>query len=177
MQPSMQLVGRPERTQSRPWGAARYWCPACGRAIRSTAAVVHLNDNLTEAIAARRPGWSAFSSELTYWPVPLECRPRRGPPVRVGRGAATLDLTAKASNHRLGYRLVRNYRWLQVPVLDSSGEIIHTAELHRIRACDVIGLRFLRRRDASFIGAVGADAAELAADIHRHVIATPRVAA
>ncbi len=71
----------------------------------------------------------------------------------------------------------RNYRWLHVPVLDALGEIIHSGGVTPSPGLYVVGLRFLRRRDPSFIAAVSADAIEVAADIERHLRKTIRVAA
>ena len=96
----------------------------------------------------------------------------------VDASPATLDLAANGIRTVIwatGFK--RNYRWLHVPVLDASGEIIHTGGVTPSPGLYVIGLRFLRRRDASFISAVSGDAAELAADIQRHLDAAPSVAA
>jgi putative flavoprotein involved in K+ transport len=71
---------------------------------------------------------------------------------------------------------VRNYRWLHVPVLDRAGEIIHAGGVTPSPGLYVIGLRFLRRRDASFISAVTGDATELAEEVERH-LTVPCVAA
>ena len=71
----------------------------------------------------------------------------------------------------------RNYRWLHVPVLDAAGEVIHVGGVTPSPGLYVVGLRFLRRWNPSFIDAVGADATELAADIERHLDQTTRVAA
>jgi putative flavoprotein involved in K+ transport len=62
-----------------------------------------------------------------------------------------------------GYR--RDYSWLDVPVLDSRGEIVHSGGITRQPGLYVIGLNFLRRRNSSFIAGVGDDARELAAHI------------
>jgi putative flavoprotein involved in K+ transport len=74
-----------------------------------------------------------------------------------------------------GFR--RNYRWLHVPVLDASGEIIHRGGVTPAPGLYVLGLRFLRRWNPSFIDAVAADATELAVEIERHLDATSSVAA
>jgi putative flavoprotein involved in K+ transport len=66
---------------------------------------------------------------------------------------------------------------LHVPVLDASGEIIHTGGVTPYPGLYVIGLRFLRRRDPSFLAAVATEATELSGELHRHVSAKPRVAA
>jgi len=64
-----------------------------------------------------------------------------------------------------------------VPVLDGSGEIIHVGGITPSRGLYVVGLRFLLRRDASFISAVTGDATEVALDIRRYLDAQPCAAA
>jgi putative flavoprotein involved in K+ transport len=96
----------------------------------------------------------------------------------VGATPATLDLAAEGIGTVVwATGFVRNYRWLHVPVIDASNEIIHTGGVTPSPGLYVVGLRFLRRRDASLIGAVHDDAVELSAEIQRHLDSAPRVAA
>src|SRR6185369_16865947 len=90
-------------------------------------------------------------------------------PFEVPETPATLHL----ADHRIrtviwatGFR--RNYRWLHVPVLDACGEIIQAGGVTPSPGLYAAGLRFLRRRDASFIAAVAGDSTALAAHIQRH---------
>jgi putative flavoprotein involved in K+ transport len=99
-------------------------------------------------------------------------------PFEVPEAPATLHL----ANHRIrtviwatGFR--RNYRWLHVPVVDACGEIIQTGGVTPAPGLYVTGIRFMRRRDASFIAAVAGDAVALAAEVQRHLDARPNVAA
>ena len=72
-----------------------------------------------------------------------------------------------------GFR--RDYVWLHVPaVLDAEGEILHRGGVTPSPGLYVLGLRFLRRRGSNFLDGVGADAAELAEDILRHLDACGR---
>src|SRR5690606_8090386 len=56
-----------------------------------------------------------------------------------------------------GYR--RGYPWLHVPVLDTRGEIVHTAGRTRAPGLYVIGMAWQTRRNATTLDGVGADAA------------------
>jgi putative flavoprotein involved in K+ transport len=74
-----------------------------------------------------------------------------------------LDLRAEgiasvvwATGHR------RNYDWLQVPVLDASGEIRQRRGVTPVPGLYVLGQRFQYRRNSNFIGGVGRDAAFVA---------------
>jgi putative flavoprotein involved in K+ transport len=55
-----------------------------------------------------------------------------------------------------GYR--RDYRWLDIPVLDEYGELEHTGGITRVPGLYALGLRFQRTRRSNFLDGVGADA-------------------
>jgi putative flavoprotein involved in K+ transport len=64
-----------------------------------------------------------------------------------------------------GYRPA--YPWLRVPVLDRHGEIDHRRGVTRVPGLYVLGLRFLHRRNSSFVDGVGSDARFVAAHLTR----------
>ncbi len=66
-----------------------------------------------------------------------------------------------------GYR--RDYGWLELPVLDAAGELIHRGGVLPLPGLYALGLRFLRRRSSNFIDGVGRDAEELAAHLAAHL--------
>jgi putative flavoprotein involved in K+ transport len=66
-----------------------------------------------------------------------------------------------------GYR--RDYGWLDLPVLDAGGELIHRGGVLPLPGLYALGLRFLRRRSSNFIDGVGRDAEELAAHLAAHL--------
>lgn len=74
-----------------------------------------------------------------------------------------------------GYR--RRYPWLDLPVLDEDGEMIHQNGLTAVPGLYVLGLTFLRRRRSSFINGCGMDAEYLAPRILAHLSAAIRQAA
>jgi putative flavoprotein involved in K+ transport len=65
-----------------------------------------------------------------------------------------------------GYR--RPYRWLDIPVRDAYGEIIHRRGVTPVDGLFVMGQRFQYRRDSNFIDGVRHDAAYLANYIAAH---------
>ena len=76
---------------------------------------------------------------------------------------ASVDLAAEGIRTviwAVGYRRV--YNWLDVPILDARGEIQHDGGVTTQPGLYVIGLRFLRRRNSTFIDGVGKDAVFLA---------------
>ena len=74
-----------------------------------------------------------------------------------------------------GYR--RDYPWLDVPVRDPHGEIAHAGGITPAPGLYVLGLRFLRRRNSSFIDGVGRDAEEIGDHIALHLRLRRRFAA
>jgi putative flavoprotein involved in K+ transport len=89
--------------------------------------------------------------------------PDRPPEVELNEAPASLDLAAVGISTVIwatGYR--REYPWLQVPVLDPDGEIVHQRGATAVPGLYALGLRFQYRRSSHFIGGVGADAAFLA---------------
>jgi putative flavoprotein involved in K+ transport len=55
-----------------------------------------------------------------------------------------------------------DYSWLNVPVFDRKGRIVHDGGVAAAPGLYVLGLPFLRRRNSSLIDGVGADAGDLA---------------
>jgi putative flavoprotein involved in K+ transport len=83
-------------------------------------------------------------------------------------GPARLDLRQAGITTVIwatGYRPA--YPWLRVPVLDQHGEIEHRRGVTRVPGLYVLGLRFLHRRNSSFIDGVGPDARFVAAHLIR----------
>jgi putative flavoprotein involved in K+ transport len=176
-QPSMQLVGRPELSDLDLRVLRDLGVRLVGRVAGIAGSVVRLENNLAEAIASSHGRMERLLQRIDIFAdavgAPSEPWPAR---FAVTPSPATLDLADGIGTVIWATGFVRNYRWLHVPVLDRAGEIINTGGVTPSPGLYVIGLRFLRRRDASFISAVRDDATELAAEIQRHLSA-PCVAA
>jgi putative flavoprotein involved in K+ transport len=81
-------------------------------------------------------------------------------------GARSVDLAGEGTASIVwatGYR--RDYGWLDLPVLDAAGEILHHGGVTAAPGLYVLGLRFLRHRSSNFIDGVGLDAEALAEGI------------
>ena len=86
------------------------------------------------------------------------------PPLRLDPTPADLDLDGIGTIlWATGFR--RAYPWLDVPVLDAAGELIHHEGVTAAPGLFALGLRFQRRRNSHFLGGVGQDAARIAAAI------------
>jgi putative flavoprotein involved in K+ transport len=172
-QPSLQLVGRPDRRSldlpsleadgvklvGRVTGVSGHRLALADDLVAYTAAadvklailLARIDDfaareGLSRSVGAREP-FIPFR-----WPVPAPTE---------------LDLRAEGIRTVLwatGFR--RRYPWLKVPVLDERGEIRHRGGITEAPGLYALGLQFLRRRKSNFIDGVGDDAFELAAHIH-----------
>jgi putative flavoprotein involved in K+ transport len=178
-QPSMQLVGRPERSNLDLRVLRDLGVRLVGRAAGISGAMVQLDNNLAEAVSASHDRMQRLLQRIDVFAdavgAPAEPWPAR---FAVAPSPQALDLAAdgiKTVVWATGF--VRNYSWLHVPVLNTSGEIVHTGGITPSPGLYVTGLRFLRRRDASFIRAVTDDATELAMEIQRHLNALACLAA
>ncbi|MEX3009099.1 NAD(P)-binding domain-containing protein [Hoeflea sp. TYP-13] len=59
-----------------------------------------------------------------------------------------------------------DYSWLQVPVLDRKGRMLHDGGVTGAPGLYILGLPFLRRRNSTLIDGAGADARDLAEHLH-----------
>lgn len=167
-QPSLQLVGTPGRRTLDLRTAQTLGIRLVGRTRSANGGLVRFDDNLTEDIVAadlklvrlRRKidehiAASAWA-DLTPGPPPIDM-------IDVPEAPDSLDLGPEGIETVLwatGYR--RSYPWLDVPVLDDSGEVLHDGGVTEWPGLYVMGLRFLRRRNSSFIDGQALDAEEIA---------------
>jgi putative flavoprotein involved in K+ transport len=84
------------------------------------------------------------------------------PSIAIGAGLRRLDLRGRVSTvlWATGYR--RTYPWLDEPVLDANGELVHREGVTAVPGLFALGLRFQRTRSSHFLGGVGDDAARIA---------------
>jgi putative flavoprotein involved in K+ transport len=167
-QPSMQLSGRGPIDLA---GLAAAGVRVVGRLEGAAEGRVALGGTLAADCAAsdarllRVLGRIDAHIAATGTPAPAdpEARaPRRHPAAE----AQVLDLAAEGIRSVVwatGYR--RDYGWLQVPVLDPSGEIVHDGGVTAAPGLYALGLRFLRHRSSNFIDGVGRDAEALTGEV------------
>jgi putative flavoprotein involved in K+ transport len=178
-QPSIQLVGRPEQTSIDLGTLRDIGVRVVGRAAGIRDAVLHVEDDLRETVGVAQVRLERLLSRIDAsadaagtaaeaWPAALTFEAAPGAIDLAGGDIRTVVWAT-------GFR--RNYRWLHVPVLDAKGEVIHRGGITPFPGLYVLGLRFLRRWNPSFIDAVAADTTELAAEVERHLRETARVAA
>ena len=94
--------------------------------------------------------------------------PETPPPLSLGPGPARLRLGAGVRTvlWATGYR--RSYPWLEIPVTDATGELVHREGVTAAPGLFALGLRFQRTRKSHLMGGVGEDAARIAKAILGH---------
>jgi len=167
-QPSLQLIGSDDH-RSLDLGVLRdQGVRIVGRAIGADRRNVYFDDDLDETIGRSERKMHEQLDRVDEFinrsglraEYPVEGRPRG---IVVPESPGSLNLVAEGIGTVLwatGYR--RDYSWLNVPVLDARGEIEHDGGITSAPGLYALGLRFMRRRNSSFIDGVGADAVELA---------------
>lgn len=179
-QPSLQLAGRPLRDNLDLGVLQALGVRLLGRAGRIDGTVLHLADDLAETMAAAHRRLERLLARIDL-AAGAEGAPAEAWPAAIGLAApapARLDLAAEGIRTVVwatGFR--RDYGWLQVPVLDAEGEIIHRGGVTPAPGLYALGLRFLRRRRSNFLDGVGSDAEALAWHILAQLAATGRAAA
>ena len=143
---------RPSDRLHRPSGAVR--APTLERELRDAdrrlrRALAHIDAHIERTAAARRAGRDAGAGVA------------RSRAARVSSSARDVRTVLWAT----GYR--RSYPWLEVPVLDATGELLHREGVTPAPGLFALGLRFQRTRKSHFLGGVGDDAARIA----EHIVA------
>lgn len=177
--PSIQLVGRPEQTNLDLAVLQGLGVRLMGRLTGNHAGTLRLDRNLKETISGSHARLLRLLARIDAFADAIDAPAEPHPtPFTIEESPGTLGLAAnriKAVIWATGFR--RNYSWLCVPVLNSSGEIIHARGVTPSPGLYVTGLRFLRQRDASFIAAVHDDAVELAGHVRHHLNSAANIAA
>jgi putative flavoprotein involved in K+ transport len=162
-QPSLQLVGTPERRSLDLGVLQELGVRLVGRAVAADDGRAAFADDLAQSIAAadarlerllRRV--DAHIAEGGEAGVPA---PEPIGKIAISPSPPSLDLRAEGIRTVVwatGYR--RSYPWLKLPVLDARGELRHEGGITAAPGLYVLGLQFLRRRKSSWIDGVGEDA-------------------
>lgn len=170
-QPSMQLIGRPDRSDLncatlRDRGVALF-----GRLLSIEGTQAFFANDLVASVARSDERMRAVLSRIDA-ALALRTEPALTPaadriaPIVLAPPPCMLDLAAERVSTVIwatGY--VRRYPWLCAPVLDADGELVHRGGVTPRRGLYALGLNFMRRRRSHFIDGCGLDAVEIADEI------------
>ncbi len=182
-QPSLQLVGHPDRRSLDLPGLAQRGVRVVGHAIAASGSTIRIAPDLPQQCAAaeerRRKLLARIDAHISGAGLDAPIDPYAWTqPEDIGYRITRLNLRATGIRTVVwatGYR--RCYPWLSVPVLDETGEIRNVGGVTPAPGLFVLGLPFMRRRSSTFIDGVGRDAEELAVEVARHLRHKPGKAA
>ncbi|HET8758845.1 MAG TPA: NAD(P)-binding domain-containing protein [Solirubrobacteraceae bacterium] len=123
----------------------------------------HLQHELREADRRQRRVLADIDAHIAQTGAAAEPEPWPAP-VMLARGPERLDLGAVGTVlWATGY--TRAYPWLEVPVLDHCGQLVHREGVTAAPGLYALGLRFQRTRRSHLLGGVGEDAEFIAGRI------------
>jgi putative flavoprotein involved in K+ transport len=169
-EPSAQLVGSPERREVDLATLQRAGVRLAGRLSGVDGTRVGFADDLGHHTSAADERLARLLARIdaVAGPAPDAAD---SVPAAVATGAPReLDLAARGISTVVwatGYR--RSYPWLQVPVLDPKGEILHRGGLTPAPGLFVLGLPGQRKRNSTFLDGVGDDARFVAQALRCHL--------
>jgi putative flavoprotein involved in K+ transport len=163
-EPSLQLVGRPDASDLDLATLSAAGVRLAGRLVDGSSSRLLFADDLPETTFAAAAAWtrlrhridahieaSGMTSEV------LDAAPVR--PVPTEGALRAVDVAAERITTVVwatGFR--RRYDWLDVPVLDGRGELVHRRGVTPSPGLYAVGLWWQHRRDSSFLDGVRHDA-------------------
>lgn len=163
-EPSLQLVGSPEGRTIDLAGLRAAGVRLVGRLVGGAGGRLAFAGDLAATTEASETRLQRLLAKLDRISTALgECLPPETiPSIRLAAPETVLDLEAAGISTILwATGFARDYRWLDVPVLDQSGELVHQGGITASPGLFAMGLNFMRRRNSTFIDGVGADAMDL----------------
>jgi putative flavoprotein involved in K+ transport len=170
--PSLQLIGTPERRSIDLNTLQEQGVEVVGRLVGLAQDNVQFSGSLQSQCAMADLKMNRMLGVIDTWVAERGqdvgfAPPCRFAPTRIDRNARlSLDLRERRIGSVIwatGYR--PDYSWLDVPVFDRKGRLLHDGGVVKAPGMYVMGLPFLRRRKSSFIDGAADDAAELAAHL------------
>ena len=170
-QPSLQLIGTPERRSLGLTELAASGVRLVGYLVDIDGHALRFAADLARHAAAADQKLARVLDRIDDHIVRHGLGELAGPvdrpaPQTVESSIGALDLRREGIRTVIwatGFR--RDYSWLKVPVLGADGEIRHDGGIVPRPGLYALGLRFMRRRNSNFIDGVGVDAAEIAAHL------------
>jgi putative flavoprotein involved in K+ transport len=164
--PSMQLVGSPGRTLDLN-ALSSSGVRLAGRLAGIVGGVAQFSGSLPNVCALADLKLGRLLNAIDAW---TGMAGERFAPTIVRSAPLGLDLRSGEIGTIVwatGYR--PDLSWLDVPVLDRRGRVVHDGGVTAYPGLYLLGLPFLRRRKSSLIDGAAADAAELTTHLARHL--------
>ena len=169
--PSMQLVGTPERVTVDLNALRRLGVPLVGRLAAIRDGIAQFSGSLPNVCTLADLKLGRLLDAIDQWAATadIDCDrpPERFEPTGVpGHAPLTIDLhDGEISTIMWATGFRPELSWLDVPVLDRKGQVLHDGGVTAAPGLYLLGMPFLRRRKSSLIDGAAADARELTAHL------------
>jgi putative flavoprotein involved in K+ transport len=170
--PSLQLIGTPERRSIDLNTLQRQGVEVVGRLVGLSQGKAQFSGGLPHQCAISDLKMNRLLGAIDTWVTERGQDDRFAPPCRYEPTRIDRNIKIRLDLHERGISTViwaTGYRpdhsWLDAPVFDRKGRLLHDGGVVPAPGMYVMGLPFLRRRKSSFIDGAAADAAELAAHL------------
>jgi putative flavoprotein involved in K+ transport len=180
-QPSLQLIGTPERRSLDLAGLREQGVRLVGRAVAARQTRIRFNGDLADTTAAAERRLRRMLANIDRaaagegrYPVdsgPIPSLILSAEPTEIDLIDQGIETVIWATGHR------REYSWLKLDVFDAGGEILNDGGVCDYPGLYVLGLNFMRHRNSSFLDGVGRDAEALATHVAMFLGASRRAAA
>jgi putative flavoprotein involved in K+ transport len=169
----MQLVGRPDFANVDLPTLAAAGVTLLGRLQSVDGARAYFSDDLQAAVFDANERLCSLFARIDRYiadnALPEQALPpERSARLKVADVPNCLDLKRAGVSTVVwatGYR--RDYRWLDLPVVNAQGELKHAGGMTTIPGLYALGLRFQRTRRSNFLDGVGTDAAAITGHLLR----------
>ncbi len=170
-QPALQLVGRPDHSTIDLSLLSAKGIRIVGRTLGAHGYRLFFDDDLVATTTAADVKLASLLSRIDEFVEAEGLRPQVGeaepfvplwPSFFSSHTAESCDLRAEGIRTVIwatGFR--RSYPWLNLPVLDGSGDIRHTRGVTSEPGLYLLGMQFQQQRKSAFIDGVGQDAEDL----------------
>jgi putative flavoprotein involved in K+ transport len=173
-QPSMQLAGSPAWRSIDLASLQGRGVRLVGRLAAAKEARVTFAGDLASTVAEADTRAASVLARIDRFARTWEIDPR-GPAASVNPlgnvvSPSSLDLAAEGIGTVVwACGFSRDYRWLEVPGVVADGELVHDGGITPVPGLYGLGLRFMRRRNSSFLDGVGIDAATIVGHLAVHL--------
>jgi putative flavoprotein involved in K+ transport len=170
--PSLQLIGTPERRSIDLNTLQEQGVEVVGRLVGLSQDKAQFSGGLQNQCAMSDLKMNRMLGVIDTWVAEHRQEDRFAPPCRYAPTRIERNIKLGLDLHdrgigsviwATGYR--PDYSWLDAPVFDRKGRLLHDGGVVQAPGMYVMGLPFLRRRKSSFIDGAADDAAELAAHL------------
>lgn len=166
-QPSMQLVGRPDRRNIDLSSLQAIGVRIAGHLNACDGDHVQFANDLAASVSAADDKQRRLLERINAFSRANSCKDFPAS-IRIGPESDPREISLRGEGITTviwATGFMRRFPWLDLPVLSRAGELAHVDGVTAMPGVYALGYRFLRKRDSNFIGGVGTDAIALSQQV------------